>query len=504
MISQSRYIKIVSGVGAGAAVAQRQLIMRLITENSLIPPGIVMEFANPTAVGAYFGTSSEEFFRATAYFAFISKQITSPQLISFARWVNAAIAPMIVGDATTKSLTSLAAVSAGTLTINDGATVVAIAALNFTTDLTLSAVAATLQTALRATSDSQLTTCTVTFNTNTNQFVLTGSTTGNGTLTVTPGGANDVSALLGWGTSGAVYVAGQAADTAAVAVQKSAAISTNFGSFAYCTPAVAMVNADIVLIAAWNDSMNNMYMYSVATTLANLAALYALVKGYSGTALNILSTTLANDYVEQSPCEILAATNYANPNATQNFMYYQFAARNVTVSDDTTASTADLSRGNYIGQTQSAGQPLAFYQRGVLCGGSTAATDMNTYANEMWLKATIATNLLSLFLAVGRVPANATGGAMIVSVLQDAVTKAKTNGTISPGKSLSNVQQQYIGQVTGDPQAWHQVGTVGYWMTVTFSTFVTPDGRTEWQANYTLVYSKDDAVRVVQGSDILI
>ncbi len=505
MISQSRYINIISGVGAGAGVAQRQLTLRVITQNTLLPPGVVMEFANADAVGLYFGTNSEEFHRATDYFAFISKNIQSPQSISFARWVNAAIAPMIIGDTETKNLAAIVAQATGTLTINNGATVIHVTGIDFTGAASLTAAAALLQTDLRAVVDPQLATCTVTFNTNTNQFVLTGTVTGAGSLTITPTALpTDISALVGWGTAGTVYTDGQAAGTAVDAITESTAISNNFGSFVYATPAVAMSNADIEDVAAWNAAQNNMFIYSVATFLSNLSTLYALVKGHAGTALNVLSQTLPNDYIEQSPCEILAATNYDNTDATQNYMYYQFPGRNITISTDANADAADLVRGNYIGVTQSAGQNLAFYQRGVLCGGTTAATDMNAYANEMWLKSDVTARILTMFLSVARVPANETGAAQILAVLQQSITQAKRNGTISSGKILSQVQQQFITQVSGDGNAWRQVASIGYWVTITFSSFVAPSGLTEWQANYTLIYSKDDAIRVVNGSDVLI
>lgn len=506
MISQSRYIKIVSGVGAGAAVAQRQLILRLMTQNNTLPPGLVAEFANSDSVSAYFGSQSEEYKRAQAYFAFISKSITSPQRISFARWVSAAIAPMIVGDTIAKALASFVAITAGTLTINDGATPVSITALNFSTATTLTQVASILQTALQASGDAQLTTATVTFNTNTNQFVLTGSTPGSGSLSATPTSlGTDVSGLLGWTTGGTILVAGQAADTPDVAVSKSANISNNFGSFAYCTPSTPLTNTQITAIAQWTDAQNNQYMYSLATPLANLQTLYGLVKGYSGVALNVLSTTQANDFVEQSPCEILAATNYNNANSSQNYMYYQFANRNITVSDDNTANQVDASRGNYIGVTQEAGQQLAFYQRGVLCGGSTAAVDMNTFANEMWMKSSFSAQFLSLFLNVPEVPADTIGAAMLLGVMQSTITLAKSNGVITAGKPLTAVQQLTITQLTNDPNAWRQVQTLGYWVSITFTSQTNANsGLTEWVANYLFVYSKSDAIRSVNGSDVMI
>lgn len=506
MISQNRYIKIVSGVGAASVVAQRQLIMRIITQNPVIPPGIVIEFSTADAVGAYFGTSSEEYLRAVAYFKFVSKSVVSPSLLSFARWVNQAIAPTIVGDSFGKDIASFAGVTAGTLTINIGNAAVNISAIDLSQAANLTAVASALQVKLRATADPQLTSATVTYNTNTNQFTVVGTITGSGVMTVTPTGlATDISQITGLATGSTVIVSGQAADTAAVAVAKSASISNNMGSFIFTTPLTPFANTDIVAIATWNDSQNNMYIYSVATSAANMGTLYPLVQGLSGCALNLISSTALNDYIEQSPCEILAATNFNAANGTQNYMFYQFASRNITVSDDTTADTMDSLRANYIGVTQSAGQPLAFYQRGLLCGGATAAVDMNVYANEMWLKSAIGATSLSLLIAMPTVPANPTGGAMFLGVYQEILTLAGNNGTFSPGKTITAVQKQYITQVTGDSNAWRQVQTIGYWIDVSFSSYTNNNtGLTEWQATYKLVYSKGDAIRFVSGQDIMI
>lgn len=508
MISQSRYVDITSGVGAGATVAQRKLILRVVTQNTLLPPGIVAEFSSADNVGSYFGTSSEEYLRAKAYFAFISKSTVSPAMISFSRWVSAAIAPMVVGDSLAKSVGDFAATTAGLLTINVGNTQVQVTGINLAAATDLTAVAALVQTAVRSagSAQAQLTSATVTFNTNTNQFVLTGSVTGTGAITVTNTGVSgDISVLLGLATSGTVVVAGQAADSAEDAVSKSSNISNNFGSFVFTNASGNLANDVIAEIASWNDTQNEMYLYSVPTTLSNLGTLYQLLKGYSGCALTVISATLANDYAEQCPCEIGAATNYNATNGVQNFMYYQFDSRNVTVSDDTTANTADASRGNYIGVTQSAGQQIAFYQRGILCGGSTAAVDMNTYFNEMWLKSAITAQILTLFLAVNAVPANPTGVSMILAVLQSVITLALKNGTISAGKTLTTVQQQYITSVTGSSTAWRQVQTNGYWLDLSYTSYVNENtGLTEYKAVYTLIYSKGDVIRKVEGTDTMI
>jgi hypothetical protein len=512
VISQSRYIQIISGVGGGTPAPQRQLILRLVTQNTLLPPGIVIQFSSLASVQAYFGVNSEEAARATFYFGFVNKSISSPQMISFTRWQNVASAPVIVGDATAKVLATFTAVSAGTMTIahtvSGVTTNVSITALNFSTATSLTQVASILQTALRANADTQLAASTVTFNTNTNQFVLTGGVVNTDTLAAVPTGlTTDVSQILGLATSGAVAVPGMAAQTAAAAIIASAAISNNFGSFAYMTGlATPLVASDWTAIAQWNTSQNLMYMYCVPATINTVSAVAAAIGTNAGCAITLLNPNMPNDFAEQCPTEILASTNYqAQANATQNYMWYQFPGRNTVVSDDTTANNMDTLRANYIGVTQVAGQALQFYQRGILTGTGTAPTDMNTYANEQWFKSYVSALLFQFFLSVPEVPANAVGKGMLLTILQSAITQAITNGVISAGKILTATQQVYITQVTGDTNAWRQVQTSGFWLNIYFTSAINSQtGLTEFTANYQIVYSKKDDVRTVSGSHVMI
>ncbi|QDH49588.1 tail sheath protein [Pantoea phage Kyle] len=507
MISQSRYIRIISGVGAGAGVAERELMLRVLTANSLIPAGVVMEFDTPDAVQSFFGAASEEYKRAQRYFAFISKNTFSPQTISFSRWVNSVISAQIVGDSEDKSLGTLKSFSGATLSLAFNDEQFDVPPIDLTTATTLTDVAQKIQDALAAAEGAPeaISGATVTYNTNTQQFVMTAASaaSGSGTLTTVPTSLNtDISGYLGWGVTGTVYVAGQGQDTPVEAITKSSALSNNF--FSWVVAGADLTLEQIVENAAWNDSRNNEFMYCFSTTLRNASAYYAALKGFSGVAMSLRSPILANDFIDQFPGEIAAATNYRRPNASQNFMYYQSAARNVVVTEDRDADLADAARANYIGVTQQAGQPLSFYQRGVLMGGSQAAVDMNTYTNEAWMKGSITSQLFALFLNVGRVPANEAGKSSIIGVIQTVIDNATVNGTISVGKALTEIQKQYINQQTGDDTAWRQVQTIGYWLDVDFETETTPDGRIEYYATYQLVYSKDDMVRRVVGRDQMI
>ena len=97
-ISITRYVDITSGVGGASVVAQRSLVARIFTGSTLVPPQTFVSFKTAAAVGSYFGTGSEEYLRAVFYFSFISKLITVPQALQFARWTTENSAPSVVSS----------------------------------------------------------------------------------------------------------------------------------------------------------------------------------------------------------------------------------------------------------------------------------------------------------------------------------------------------------------------------------------------------------------------
>jgi hypothetical protein len=91
------------------------------------------------------------------------------------------------------------------------------------------------------------------------------------------------------------------------------------------------------------------------------------------------------------------------------------------------------------------------------------------------------------------------------NLIQSAIAQAVLNGVISVGDApLSATQIAYITQITGDSKAWQQIQTIGYWFNVTFTSSVNSAGKTVWQANYIIVYAKENVVNKVVGSHILI
>lgn len=496
-ISFTRYIDIISGVGAGVSVPGRQFIGRLFTTNELIPPKTIIEFDSAAEVGVYFGTTSSEYARASFYFGWISKNFTTPRKISYARWVDVATAPKIFGAAKTQDLAFYQATSDGTFGLTIGAEANTFT-VDTTTALSLSDVATLIQAQINLAVGAQWTGATVAWNATAGYFEFVGGDAVAAIITVQEGTVGTpIADAVGW-LFGATLSNGSLAETITETLQESYSASNNYGTFLFMP---ALTIDQIEEAAAWNSGLNIRSMYTVPVTFANVALYRTTLENYGGVEITISET--AGEYPEQVPMMVFAATNYNALNSVQNYMFQQF---NLTpsVSDDPTATALDDDLINYYGVTQQAGQQIAFYQRGKLQGLAIAPSDMNVYANEMWLKDASGVNIMDLFLNFSQIPANATGALQIKTILSDAVIPvALSNGTIEAGKTLTTEQIMLITQITGDNNAYQQVQNVGYWLDVIIQP-VTVGPSTEYNAVYTLIYSKDDVIRKVDGQHILI
>ncbi len=496
-----RYVNIVSGVGGGQGVRQRDLILRLFTSNPLVSPDVVLEFTNAADVGTFFGTSSEEFRRASAYFGYVSPAISQPKRISFAAFSAGGNDATIIGNNDFKSIAAFQAISAGQLSINLGGTSYPVAGVDFTGALSLADVASTLQTAVRA-ADAALAQATVTIGSiGPSRFAIAVPSTSQTISAVATGsGANNLAAMMGLlEADGAVNITGSGPITAVGALTRSEGITNNFGSFVYMT---ALQLTDAVDVAAYNMAQNVMYQFHARVLAADAQAWSEALAGYSGTGLTL--APVSGEYPELLPCAILAATEYNKRGSVQNYMFKQMAGLTPSVGNSADADLYDGLRVNYYGETSTAGQKIQFYQRGTLMGTATAPVDMNVYGNEQWLKDYAGSQLMSLLLSVGRVPANNAGRAQIADTVQVAIDQALVNGTISIGKALTQAQKVFIATQTGDNLAWQTVESSGYILDVQIEPYTTTSGATEYKAVYTLIYSKDDAIRLVEGSHQLV
>lgn len=494
-ISFSRYVRIDSGVGGAAAVARRALIGRILTDNPLTPGGAVLEFTGPAAVVDYYGAGSVEASIAASYFSFITAGTPSrAPRISFGRFAPGGSPAALIGNNEQKSLAQLQGITSGALDLIVDGAAVSVSGIDLSEADSLADAADTVQAAVAA--NAALSNATVSYDAVTRRFVLTASGLTIGRIE--QDGSTQLSALLGW-ASGAEVSESLQAQTAVAAFTASANVSNNFGSLAvYPTPALDAYIDLAAAVAA--ENIRYMLMVPVQRDTAELWA--ASLSGYAGAALTL--SPIAGQYPELLPMAQLAATNYSARNGVQSYMFRQLGGLTPSVTTDAEADRMDALRVNYYGRTQTAGQQLAFYQRGVLQGGVTAPVDMNTHANEQWLKDAMAAAIMELLLSAGRVPANEEGRGQVLAVLQEGIDAALFNGTISVGKLLTAQQRAAVTESSGDDLAWHQVEQAGYWIDARVEQYTGPGGTAEYRVVYLLIYSKDDAIRSVLGTHQLI
>lgn len=503
-IDFKKYVRIISGVGGGNAVRRRDLIGRIITSNALVSPDAVLEFSSADNVGVYFGTTSEEYQRAVDYFAYVSPSIAAAKRISFSRWAETGSDPKIIGNNDPKVLAQLQAVTAGTFTLRLGATDYAVGPVNLAAEASLAAVAAALQVVIRA-ANAALITATVAY-----------AADGPSRFTVTlPAGAakmeirsvstgvQDVALKSGLSVAAmAISIAPVAAQTPLDAFTASANITDNFGSFLFLDD---LTIEEVERVAADNSARNVMFMFCQRVSRDDATDWYNTLKSYAGIGLTLMDKVLfPGEWPDQIPMVQMAATDYNKRNSVQNYMFKQFQNVSPMVTETPDSDALDAIRINYYGETQTAGQKIDFYQRGKLMGLATAPVDMNVYANEAWLKDYCGSQIMSLQLSIARLPANTSGIAMVLNILQAAIDAALFNGVISVGKLLTPVQKVFIEGITGDGLAWLKVQNVGYVVSAAVETQVGTDGSTEYLITYSLIYSKDDAVRLVTGTHTLI
>lgn len=522
-IAFKKYIDIVSAVGGAGGARVRELIGRIFTQNPKMPTQSIIEFTTAADVGAFFGKTSSEYFRALFYFAFVGKQVTSPKKLSFASWNSVDTAPSIFGGA---GVPNLAAFQAAPLIMAFDLTIagdtVTITGIDYSACTSMADVAAELELAIQtlgAGFGTQWTNCTVTYNATKNGFDFVGGDVNIGPTPIQISteapvlSPNTLSYYYKWYSNPLIYSASNAIiswgyvhEFPITALQRSYENDNNFGSFLFDE---TLTIEDVVLVAEQNDSYNNEFIYCygiTGTDVEEVELACDTLNAYSGVCITLLNSIdpvpvipATTEYPEMLPMAILAATDYNRADASQNYMF-QTANLTAIVRDTPVSNGLDACRVNYYGATQNAGKLISFYQRGYMHGTINDALDCNTYANEIWLKDHIGIGLMNLLLALGKISANAQGRATVLAGVQAQVNAALANGVISVGKLLNNTQKEYVTSVTGSSDAWRQVQDTGYWL----DCFIEQQENLDFKARYVLVYSKDDAIRKIEGSDILI
>lgn len=499
-IKSTLYVDIASGVIGADSVATQELTGRRFSTSPLIPSDVIVRVLRGGAQD-YFGAGSAEASFADQYFSYVSPApVSRAKNLQFAAYAPTGRPPALFGGEHA-TLAQFQEVTAGVINLTLGDSAVQTASIDLSGSTSFGDVAGAVQTAIRAAggAGTQYANAVVNYDGVSGAFTITGGTSEVAQASYNPAAGTDIGALMGLGAVGAVESDGLPAQTPLQSFLKAEQVSDSFGSATFSDTGVTLAQAKE--LALYVKSQNVKYQIYFSVSRANYQAWHDELSAIGSTGL-ILNAT-AGEYKESLPMAIMAATDYERRNATVNFMFRQSALSfDVNTTDEAIALNAV--RVNYYGNTAVAGQQIRFFQRGFLLGGATDPLDMSVHANEQWLKSYCAAQLLSLQLGTNKIGADNDGRGKLLAVLAGAVERAKDNGTISVGKELTTNQKIAITDLTGDPDAWHDVQNAGYWYGVTIVPEVQVGGETEYVAKYTLAYSKNDVVRTIEGSHNLV
>lgn len=490
-IAQSKYINIISSASGGNRVAQRDLIGRVFTANILVPVGHIIEFSGGAAaalqaIGEYFGITSKEYKFALKYFQ-VNKTGGMPQKLSFSRITPAAVSATLIGTVNASTLNELQSITAGDLTISINGEAHTYESINLSGATSFAEVATLISNAMTDNGAN------ISYESTLGRFVV--STAETGATQNLSFGTGNLAIALGLVEGRALLSDGADATSIPQSVIDSEGLNNNFFTFYILDQELSI--SDYASICMWNAAQNVKYIFCGDVTPENASAVVDGVKSYAGAALTL---NKFNDMPSAMPMSRMASIDFTKPNSAISMNFQQFTGFEPSVLTTVDSNFYDSLRINYYGATQQAGQIVAWYQPGLLQGD---IPDMGVYANEAWMKDSFFADLLNLRLGLNSLPANQTGVSLVLGVLMNTINMALTNGTILPGKVLSEADKTYITQLTNDDDAWKKVQTSGYYLTADLERY-NENGISKFKVSYLLIYSKGDSINYIDGRDILI
>ena len=454
-ISASQIVNVIPRV-INAGGTDLEITGLLLTDNPLcVFPGTV-SFTSANAVGSYFGETSAEYQAAAKYFLGYDNSFRKPRRLHFARFVNKAIAGMLIGGSA-GSMEEMKAVTAGSFTVNVDGSQKQVTALDLSTATTQSDIAQTLQT--------QLTGTTVQYNSNLNAFIITSSSTGDtSAVSAATDGAQNAATVLGLtADTGATTSKGSAELEPGANMDSITNITQNWVSF---TTMEEQEDDVIEAFSEWANNSNGEYLYCPYTTQEN---------DTNPNAGSNLPKTLANANYEGVVLtyggldyailvmSIGACIDWDRNNGLVTWAFKSQSGLEASVTDDTTAANCVELNVNYYGRWATRNDDFIQYYQGAMIGGNFGFVD--AYVGNLWLRNALQVSLMNGLAQVGRVPYTDEGYTIIRAWCMDPINRALNNGVIDPGVTLSESQRAQLMNEIGEDVS-DQILTDGYYLMV--------------------------------------
>lgn len=394
----------------------------------------IRSYASIDAVAADFGTTAPEYLAAVLFFG----QSPQPSQLYIGRWAETATSGILYCGAlsvTEQTIATWNAITAGNFKIViDGSSATNIVCGSFAAAANLNAVAAIIQTAVRAIGTGGFTLATVVWNGS--KFIFTSGTTGTSSAVgaMTAGTANDISVVLK-GTAGtlASTVAGIAAETPVAAVTILDRTLYWWGlTFASTTP----TSDQLLAVATYVEAAANRHTFGITSTVAacydgtSTTDIMYLVK--AGNYKRTFVQYSANPYAFASWFGRAVTVNFTGNNTVITMM---FKTEPSITAETLTTSQADAIQAKNGNVFVNYNNNTAIIQYGKGGAGfyfdEIQNTDAFAYAiqNAYW-------NLL--YTSTTKIPQTDAGNQLGANAIESACVEFVANGTLAPGYWESN------------------------------------------------------------------
>jgi len=394
----------------------------------------IRSYASIDAVAADFGTTAPEYLSAALFFG----QRPQPNQLYIGRWAENATAGILYGgnlSVAEQAIATWQTITAGNFKISfNGSAATNVVCGSFAAAANLNAVAAIIQTAVRAIGTGGFTNATVVWNGS--KFIFTSGTTGTSSVVgaMTAGTANDISGVLkGTAATLSKTVDGIAAETPVAAITILDRTLYWWGlTFAATTPTADQ----LIAVADYVEAAANKHAFGITSTDAacydatsTTDIMYRVKEGnYSRTYVQYS----ANAHAFASWFGRAVTVNFSG-NSTVITMMYK-TEPSVTAETLTTAQ-ADAIQDKNGNVFVNYNNDTAIIQYGKSGGGYY----FDEIQNTDWFAYSIQNAVFNLlYTSTTKIPQTDAGNHLIANVIEGACIQAVNNGTLAPGYWNSN------------------------------------------------------------------
>lgn len=426
-----------------------------LTTNPLIPAGAVRSFSTPDDVLAFFGADSEEARVSEVYFSGYTNSFKKPRQVYFGSRVNAPVGAWLRGaryegvrdDGKTYTLADLQAITAGTLNLTIDGTEKSLISLDFSAATSYSECAAVIETAL-----SSGATCA--YSSQTGAFQITSGTTGE-TSTITYADAGDLATLLRLTQDeGAVLSQGSEALDVTENMVSIRAATENWATFTHLytyekegvtdEQAREMLDREMLNLSKWASAQGAEYLYVCWSTDSNLknqeddVSIAAQLK-----AINAGATTLIFGDAPYAAFIMgeAASIDWEREQGAINFAFKAQAGLIPTIDNATEATTLLGKKCNIYGTYATRNDEFVWLYDANMFGDYNF---IDPFVNAIWFNNALQVAIMNGLQMASRVPYNEDGYTQIRAWCQDPINRARRNGVIDPGVTLSESQKTEI------------------------------------------------------------